>query len=847
MNFRTTFFLAVVLAGLGIAYLWRPQPSTVETARSTERAPLGTPGISRDVLVQKPGDVEQVVCRNRAGEEWTFQKQDDSGDAGRSKWRMTSPSDMPVVSWEVERFGRELSDLKYEISYKPGEPGAVTAPEAGLDPPERVVTLTDDKGESVSIEIGKEASTNSTYVKLADNDEIYVATRSLRHLFKRHAREYRDKLLWSFKPQDARRVELVDRSNPSAPVTYAFARDTGRWMMESPVTARATSKIDDMVSTMSRLRAVEWRDDKPERLAAYGLKPASLTIRLTVEEEIPVDEDAEEAASEDAESPAKEESQEQEQEEGQTDEEQKPKTKKTLTVYELHLSDKSPIGEDTKTFMCIGSETMVATVMKSIADKLRPVMSQWREMRITTANVANATRVKLSNSLGAVDLVKRDGRWWYTDDSGPAEDKVVKELLDAVRGLSAVAFVDGEVTDEGKYGLDDPRADVELTIPGVEGTERIKVGGYTDAKSKLLVYVRRNQLASVAKVRVGDVAKLLNGPRTYRDRTVLNIPAASLQQVAISTENRLAQGRMEVELKRGDDGWHMSAPVTASVRGDRVDKLIESLSSLRAESIVDETGDVSPYGLHAPAAVITLTYRPPVEYRFEPAEAHESTGEKEDGSAEAESSAQSQSPAEDATTEHGDKVVPVEVQPPAESLQLLVTAHDGRFYAKRDDRQTVYEVNKTFFDQLLKEYRAGEIMTFDASSAREFSITQGDVAHTFIRDADKWIYKAEPDLPLDPKKVDNLLLQLRDLQTERYVTHNGADLSAFGLADAYNSVTVTLDDGTAHTLRVARDVCQRDPKKGHYATVDDSDAVFLITRDDAERLRVSLVDLEAAP
>ena len=67
MNFRTTLFLAAVLAIVGIAYLWRPQP---EPAKSTtvDTPRYGASPVTRDLLEKKLGDVVEVVCK-RKGEE----------------------------------------------------------------------------------------------------------------------------------------------------------------------------------------------------------------------------------------------------------------------------------------------------------------------------------------------------------------------------------------------------------------------------------------------------------------------------------------------------------------------------------------------------------------------------------------------------------------------------------------------------------------------------------------------------------------------------------------------------------------------------------------------------------
>lgn len=847
MNTKTTLLLAFSLVAMVLLYyVVQSRPGAAEG--DTLPAPaFASSSTTRDLFEKKLGDITKVVCRRKDGEEWVFEKDTETSDIGQPVWRMTSPLEMKCVRWEVEKFGNRLGNVKYELSYAPGEAGAITAADAGLDPPEAVVTLTDADGKTVTVEIGKPASNRETYVRLAGSYEICVGQTNLKGLIKDKALEYREKQLWNFKSESVTRVEIIDRSEAEAPLSYTFARDGARWMMESPVTARATSKVDDMVSAMSRLRAVQWSDDRPDTLGMYGFKPPALTVRATVEEEVPIPEPPASASaiSQTPEPPASagaisqlQDPEEADAEEDADDEPADPKTELRITVFELHLSDQSPIGQETKTFMRIADENAVATVMKSTADKFRPVMSEWREMRITMADTSAATRIELTTPEGSATLVKNDGAWSFESDGGRAEESAVSDILKAVGDLTAVVYVDEKST--AAFGLDQPQAEIRLTIPGVEGVERIVVGGYTDEKTKRLVYVRRNELASIGKVRRADVAKLLQGPRVYRDRTVVDVLPSRFERITLSTENRFVGGKDEVTLERSDNTWNMTGPVAADVREDEMDKLVEALAGLRAEQVIAESGEASAYGLHAPEVTIVLTYKPPVEYRIE--------------TPTAEPSGPPQPPlpkgGDVGVEDDNDKVeaaVPVEVQPPSQTVELSVTQHDGKYYAKRSDRGTVYEVTGEFYKQLLAEYRIDRIIEFDEARVRRFSIRKGDETHVFEKRDDRWIYQAEPDLPLDAKKVDNLLLQVRDLRTNRYVRHVVDDLSTYGLSAPLREVTVTLDDGAVHVLWISDKTGGKGTDRGFYATVRDGSGVFLLTADSARRFEVSLDELEKLP
>ncbi len=800
MNFKSTIVLAGVLAALVVAYtVSRTMPKPAESSETSVPKPVSSP-TAQDIIEKKLGDVVKVVCQVKGKEAWTFEKKAPTEGTGAASWRMTAPMDMAVAAYEVDKFGRELGRLSYEVAYKPGEPGAVTALDAGLAPPEATVTLTDAAGATATVEIGKPASENETYVRLAGGDRVCVGKANLRTLWKSKALEYRDLQLWNFAPENVTRVEVIDRSAAGAPVNYAFAKDGGKWMMEAPVSARATGKVDELLRAISRMRVMQWHDDNREKLGVYGLDSGALTVRVTVEEKVPAKADEPKPEAED----------------GEEEEEAQPKASEIKkSVFELHVADRSPIGEDTKTYVRVGNDSAIATVMKTTTDKLKPVMSEWRDMKITNANVDAATRIELLNQGRTAALVLKEGQWSFDGDGGRAEESATKELLQAVKDLSAVVYVEADSAEAASFGFSQPQAEVRLTVPGVEGIERIIVGAYTDDKTKRMVYVRRNDLPSIGKVRASDVEALLRAPSAYRDRTVFDLPAGQLQKIVLVTANRFVGGQNRVTIERGDEGWSMAEPVKAPVRGDRMEKLVESLSDLRASAIASETGEASAFGLNTPAVALKIVHQPPAEARIEPP-----AGEAE--------------PAK-----------PVEVQPPPVTYELAVTEHDGKFYAKRSDKPTIYEVSGDIYKQLFDEYRTTDVLAFVDTKVKQLSIRKGGQTHVFVKDSGKWTYQAEPDLPLDAKKVDNLLLQVKDLKTERYVRNAAADdLATFGLSAPANEVIVVLDDGTRRVLHVSSQTNDKETDKGHYATVDNKRDVFILAPDQLKRIEVSLPELE---
>ncbi|HNQ24170.1 MAG TPA: DUF4340 domain-containing protein [Phycisphaerae bacterium] len=894
MNARTTLFLAFLLLALVVVVL-----VYVPRGRDT--------GISEVELTGKPAELARrliddseldqpakVACARAGGEPWVFERVEPK-DAAEPKWRMTAPLNVPAIVWEVDRFSRVLLGLEYEISYEPGQPDAVSAGQAGLEPPQTTFTLTDAGGKSVTLEVGKAAGPGTTYVRRPGSATIYAVKTNLSTLLKPTAIEYRDTQLWDFTVEKVKGVEITDRSAPEAPVDYRFARADGGWMMDAPAVARATDKVDQMLRTMSRLRVEKWRDDKPQAARLYGLDPAAVTVRVTVEEPVPQAPAAEGEQPQGAEpaaaptepagttppvadkpvtTPAADGKEVAETDGTAPTETTEPKPPATrLVTYELHISSQSPIGEDTKVYVRIGDQTAVATLLKTSADGFRPVMAEWREMRVTTAPVKNANRIELAIEGTSAVLERQGSRWRFAQDDWDAQGEEVAALLTAIDGLKAVAFEDGVTGDVGPFGLDTPRAEVRLLVPGLAEPERIRIGSFTDTTAKLLVYVQRNASTSIAKVRVRDVEPLLRAPSTYRDRTVFALPADRIRQITIETNNRYLPERQVHTFARGEDAWRLVFPVKAEVDRQKFTELVEGIAGLSAQNIAGDDADAAAYGLASPAAKVSFFYQPPPTYRAqpasvspppaadeaakpgaepapadgEPAEAPDAVEEAAQpaDAPEGDGAAPAAAPAVDADADQGPAPMEVTlVQPPDEAYELLIGEHDGRVYAQRADRTVVYELGRAFLDRLRARYRLQDVLRFDAAAVVAFRIRSGEQTHSFERAGESWHYAPVPDLPLDDQKVKNLLLQLGDLKLEDYVTYGATDLARFGLHQPAQEAHVVLDDGAAVGLRVSAMKCPGDPKGSYYACLEDHADVFLLSPDTLNRFQVKLDELE---
>ena len=410
MNSKTTLFLFAAFVGLaGGFWLLRPQKSI--SAPQTAQTPfdiVDTPS-DRQKLVEKEIDepVKIVIRLEDADVDWIFEKESGDDDSASPKWRMTAPIDTSVASWEMDKFDRQLLKGEYELSYDAGGSDGVTLAKAGLDPPQATVTMTDERGRSATVEIGLPVSAAESYVRLAGTDRICVLDVQLEYLLKKQALDYRDMQVWKIDRESVVGLEIVDRTDAASPVTYTFRKDGARWMIESPVAARGTNKIDELVRSALRLRATRWDDDDPSHFAMYGLAAPVRTVRIEIEKKVESGDEGrdsadDESSEEDPGSPVV------------------PQTERV--VHEFHLSDQSPIGEETKVYFRFDDSPVVGRISRTTADKFAPALDQWRDMQLTPAPVKTASRIELTTSAGSAVLFRIDGgQWKFEGDDATAQ------------------------------------------------------------------------------------------------------------------------------------------------------------------------------------------------------------------------------------------------------------------------------------------------------------------------------------------------------------------------------------------------------------------------------------------
>ncbi len=857
MSFKTTAILTVVLLILlGWFFTARPELQTTTIATPTT-SPTGTT-IAQQHVFDDPPEIDDVVAvsASRPGQRtWKFQRVESEDDDPQKAWQIVEPIRSDVPKWEIDNLVRTVKDLKYQIKYAPGQPDAVTLEQAGLETPRLLVTLEARDGRTLDLQVGKPAGNNQTFVRVAGAGDILVAQKSLDRLLKKSVNEYRDKAVFKFAAADAVALNILHR--PAAPgsaggstVTYRLVkRDDSHWVFEQPFNADANHQtVIAAITAASRLRVIDWVDFRSDAgISRFGLAPPTTEVEIVTQTVTvpPPSSDAPDGA--DIESPDGEAGA---QPPGQGDAPPQPPAPPgdpSVSIethrYAFHLSDRSPLGQDSWNYFKLADDDAVATISKSVAAKFIPTVEKWRNMDICTAPVTGATQVRIRTSgASLVTLEKNDRNDWVFQDSevppaaGPpvlAEAGEIDELLKTIDKLEALNFVDHADPQDPIYGLAEPRVEITLTIPGQDQPETISLGNPTDDVAKRVYYLRRGQSSSIAKIRASAAAILDRKPEVYLDRKIIGISMADLQTVRLTRPSAVSVDTASLTLTRDTTGW-IGCPIPSQGEGLTGDqqlaclpadpaaaiKLVATIVNLRAQQVVARAGTDRDYGLDQPTLRVTVTYNAPIVIKID-----------DDGHV------------EDAPphTHTQPSALPGD---PLLSIELIITELGSDLYARRTDLRTVFRLRRADYDVLTADFLDKKIMNFEQSQAVSVAVTAGDNVHRFDKKDQGWIYAPAPDLPINPKKVTNLLLQIQDLRLKRYVAYGATDLAPYGLDKPHQAVKVVVEGGKTIVLLVSDRPCPADSDNSLYAVIQGTRNIFLMTPDSVSRFDISLDEFE---
>jgi len=192
----------------------------------------------------------------------------------------------------------------------------------------------------------------------------------------------------------------------------------------------------------------------------------------------------------------------------------------------------------------------------------------------------------------------------------PANAQRMESILDVLSHLVAqrVLVQEGEGVEDdeagrlAEYGLDDP--ELVVTVRTGDGERRLEVGARTPVGTAR--YARLDGREPVFTLGEYLVDYFTRPVKDYRELTILPFTPEQVQRLEIATAAGVAVVEKEKEFY-----WNLVEPFEHPADyEDAIFLLLMPLSGLAAQEFIDEPGDLAPYGLDRPQAVVRLAWDP---------------------------------------------------------------------------------------------------------------------------------------------------------------------------------------------------------------------------------------------
>jgi len=574
MNFKTTVLLLVLLVIVFAVWLFFPKARTPATE---EAAPPVKTDEQKYVFDPQPKDDQLVrVELERPGKPpMVFERIDTEGEMKvPGEWRMTQPLTVPADGNKVLALARTIANLQARAAAPAGTKSALTAADAGLEPPAATISLTDKDGGPFKLEIGKKAPMSSDmYVRVGGQQPIQLTMRDLKPQFDKEVKDFRVQTLLRFKPDEAVRVRIDHEGQ-----TYEFSRGAdSEWVIDAPLRAPADrTKIREKILTpLSTLQAADYVEGAPESPAAYGLEEPFATVTVTTEKT--------------RKKPAPE---------TQPEQGAAPQTETVTETQRLVIGGFADLKSEQRYARTEASPGVEIVASSGVAN-LIPKLGELRDPRVTRVKAADIAQLELTVGGSSVVLKKVNNVWQGTGDLAQLEPEAVNDLVDALANLSAISYID-EPKEPATYGLDQPRVVLTATVSGALTPITLRIGAETASGRN--AYAQREGEPGVVVISEAQANRFVVSPLTLRAREIFSFAQDRLHMISMTrwmAPYGLAR-EARYGLTREAGSWKLVEPADAPVEQGAVSNLVNDLSHLRAKRVVGKD-DGARYGMDRPA------------------------------------------------------------------------------------------------------------------------------------------------------------------------------------------------------------------------------------------------------
>jgi hypothetical protein len=266
--------------------------------------------------------------------------------------------------------------------------------------------------------------------------------------------------------------------------------------------------------------------------------------------------------------------------------------------HTLVLGDKDFAGDSV--YAIVDGVQNVSLLPDLLLTGLGKGLDSLRDRAVLHVDSAQVTSFSLRNSSGDLALTKEKGQWKFTKPTHSlASHDAVNAFTQAVATANWTAVASETPESLPRYGLANPA--ITFTATDSKGAKSSLVVGKKDGNTYFARDLARPVIFSIDEELH---TKLSGGLDDLRDKFVVHATAADIEQIQIRNVNgSIALSRK----KENPDQWVFDTPVDQKGKSAAGDKILDAITTLQAEQVIDHpAANVLPQ-LASPAVSVVFT------------------------------------------------------------------------------------------------------------------------------------------------------------------------------------------------------------------------------------------------
>jgi hypothetical protein len=400
--------------------------------------------------------------------------------------------------------------------------------------------------------------------------------------------------------------------------------------------------------------------------------------------------------------------------------------------------------------------------------------AETRKGRVFAFETTDVTGITLRRPDSTVKAVREGDGWQLVEplkakgDRGPLE-----ETLTTVVTAKMDREIDAAPKALGDFGLDRPAAEVAMTLK--DGREVALLVG-ARSPTGVWVYAKERDKPNVFVLGESVLRDATRPVADFRDKVLVSFSRADVSGVEIVTPAE------SIAVEPDGSKWKITKPIARPADADTVSDVLEKVGAARVREFVAEApANLAPYGLDHPLRLVIHT------------------GKEKDRASKA--------------------VLFGKFDEAKKGVYAMRGGENSVLLVPEDVVKAVPQSTAALRDKTLVAFERDKVTRYEIESPK------GNV--TVAREKDTWKITAPEALPADQVEAGAVLMQLRTLRAQAFLTDDGSGIPRF-LAKPEVKVTIHQEGASPTTVLLAPAPDKRGGQPTAYAAIAEQGPVVLV-------------------